>query len=518
MMIPNATLPRSRTDNGKLSFMSSCDGNNVLTGVGTSYSADLCGWLPRNNISPEVTTSSNGIFNIPQHQNAFIIPPLARNTEIIATPFTEKDKDTCNHDSGLELFLEQICSEPNEVHESDPALHSASSTPEFQSTISPQNFPSAFQAPGSIISENDTISLPLDSTHGSSDELCELLVPEDFSKADHDDACWNFFMEDILGSDSTGALQEQGDLVKNTDCKSQKKNTTSNPVNLLKRTFDAFNEDPDLKCVSCDDTCSSDSETTQDDDLTVDSPPAQKKRKNCSFETRCKELIDFKSTFGHCNVPQKYKDNIALGRWCSSIRKGYGQLKKGRKSNIKLSNERLARLKKIGFRIEGGISDAGFEAKFLELVEFRAKFGHCDVPTRYKKVKENEFDLGKWCTQIKSALRRQDKGERTRYKLTQDRIDRLEKIGFRWKDDSNAITFDKRYSELIEFKAKFGHCNVPKRYEENPTLGRWCGNLRTAYNKKQKGMKSSYKLSDDRIGRLEKVGFNWRVVRSKVCK
>jgi len=35
------------------------------------------------------------------------------------------------------------------------------------------------------------------------------------------------------------------------------------------------------------------------------------------------ELLTFRDTHGHCNVPQKYPDNPALGAWVAQQRRRY---------------------------------------------------------------------------------------------------------------------------------------------------------------------------------------------------
>ena len=58
--------------------------------------------------------------------------------------------------------------------------------------------------------------------------------------------------------------------------------------------------------------------------------------------------------------------------------------------------------------------------------------------------------------------------------LSQDRIERLEEIGFKCQGVNYDGAFEKRCRELIAFKEEFGHCNVPVKYSGNPSLGRWC--------------------------------------------
>ena len=46
-----------------------------------------------------------------------------------------------------------------------------------------------------------------------------------------------------------------------------------------------------------------------------------------------------------------------------------------------------------------------FDDRFKELMEFKKKFGHCNVHVPYGKELENGkyFSLGNWCFNIKSA-------------------------------------------------------------------------------------------------------------------
>jgi hypothetical protein len=96
-------------------------------------------------------------------------------------------------------------------------------------------------------------------------------------------------------------------------------------------------------------------------------------------------------------------------------------------------------------------------------------------------------------------------------KLSQDRFDRLEEIAFQWQRgvDYDEI-FEKRCRELVEFKEEFGHFDVPQKFANNPSLGRWCNDVRKAYKRIQKGMKPRGHLSQGgRIERLEEIGFQW---------
>ena len=222
---------------------------------------------------------------------------------------------------------------------------------------------------------------------------------------------------------------------------------------------------------------------------------------NPGFDERCNQLFQFKEEFGHCNVPQKYPSNPPLGRWCTDMRVAYKKIQKGMKPTLNVSQDRIERLEEIGFQWQGVDFDEAFEKRCCELIAFKEEFGHCNVPQKYP----SNPSLGNWCNNMRVAYKKIQKG------VSQDRIGRLEEIGFQWQvvlDYDEA--FEKHCRELIAFKEEFGHCLVPRKYPDNPSLGRWCGDMRIAYKKIQKGMKTNSNVSQDRIDRLEEIGFQWK--------
>mmetsp|Transcript_31618 Transcript_31618/g.47780 ORF Transcript_31618/g.47780 Transcript_31618/m.47780 type:complete len:347 (+) Transcript_31618:1880-2920(+) len=56
-----------------------------------------------------------------------------------------------------------------------------------------------------------------------------------------------------------------------------------------------------------------------------------------------------------------------------------------------------------------------------------------------------------------------------------------------------------RFQELVEFKRKYGHCNVRQKYKENPALGIWVNKQRC----------SRETLSEEKYGVLESINFDW---------
>mmetsp|Transcript_18601 Transcript_18601/g.28902 ORF Transcript_18601/g.28902 Transcript_18601/m.28902 type:complete len:219 (+) Transcript_18601:171-827(+) len=76
------------------------------------------------------------------------------------------------------------------------------------------------------------------------------------------------------------------------------------------------------------------------------------------------------------------------------------------------------------------------------------------------------------------------------------------------KHNSEAQQWIARFQELKSYKAEHGHCNVPRSVEK---LGRWVDTQRQRYRLLQEGKQSS--TTDDRIQKLESIGFQWSLRR-----
>ena len=69
--------------------------------------------------------------------------------------------------------------------------------------------------------------------------------------------------------------------------------------------------------------------------------------------------------------------------------------------------------------------------------------------------------------------------------LRLDHQEGLDAIGFQWvvKAAQEEEVWDTKYSELVDYHQKNGHCNVPARHPPNPALGSWVAWQRTVNNK-----------------------------------
>lgn len=99
-------------------------------------------------------------------------------------------------------------------------------------------------------------------------------------------------------------------------------------------------------------------------------------------------------------------------------------------------------------------------------------------------------------------------------RLTDDRIRRLEELGFVWslRDD-----WHKHYEELKEYRASHGNCNVPARYAANRRLGMWVSAQRQQFKMMHQlssdpaNARPSATLTPERIELLNQIGFTWTI-------
>ena len=192
-------------------------------------------------------------------------------------------------------------------------------------------------------------------------------------------------------------------------------------------------------------------------------------------------LKEYKNNHGHCNVPQHWSENKQIGLWVSRQRCNY--------RSKKLTKDRVRRLEDIGF--VWGKLESQWEEMFVALSEYKNNHGNCNVPYGYVA---NNLKLGTWVRVQREANR--DK------RISCDRIKQLEEIGFTW--DPLESNWEEAFDALKEYKNNHGNCNVPGGYvADNLKLGQWVYVQRRGYRKER--------LSDDRIKRLEDIGFEWNI-------
>lgn len=297
-----------------------------------------------------------------------------------------------------------------------------------------------------------------------------------------------------------------------------------------------------------------------------------RKVKNKSFEERIRDLAGFKEKYGHCNVPRVFKEDVSLGRWCHVMRCSYRQIKENQKPMYKLQPEEIQRLEDMGFRWrvrpprkrdvdeeervngmkkeeeqqqqqqqEGGSlattgeegeansavkidgDDGGshsvasmpkrrnkitsFEERIEQLKQYKKEHGHLRVTMGQNK------NLAIFVNHMRGA--RRDPNKTNGVKLTQERIQKLDELGFDWapprtkirwsakEGKEENIPFESRLEQLKTFKEQHGHLNVKRK--DDRKLAAFCNHMRM--DKKIDGGK----LTEEQIQALDEIGFQWEV-------
>ena len=206
---------------------------------------------------------------------------------------------------------------------------------------------------------------------------------------------------------------------------------------------------------------------------------------NQKWKDRFADLVAYRAKYGDCNVPADWSEDPRLASWVEKQRQS-------RRLNT-LTQDRLERLDTIGFVWTP--AEGVWESKYAALVEYQRLHGHCRVPT-------DHASLGRWVSMMR--------GKRKQGKLSEKRIRRLDELGFVWDGTLDARVaevyeevWESKYAALVEFQRAHGHCRVSTLSKDHASLGNW---VRTMRGHRRRG-----KLSEERIRRLDELGFSWGV-------
>mmetsp|Transcript_12105 Transcript_12105/g.18207 ORF Transcript_12105/g.18207 Transcript_12105/m.18207 type:complete len:477 (+) Transcript_12105:225-1655(+) len=234
-------------------------------------------------------------------------------------------------------------------------------------------------------------------------------------------------------------------------------------------------------------------------------------RKQYLWDYMFEELQSYKVEHGHCNVHVNQNSGGELGTWVATQRQQYRLLKEGKTSCM--TDERVRRLESLGFQW------SIWDSMFQELQWYKATHGHCNVKMR------SGGKLAYWVKAQRQQYRLLRKGKRSPH-MPSEREQKLESIGFQWCPRSETkinLSWDEMFVELQLYKAKYGHCNVPKT---SGKLGTWVNNQRQQHKyqlsragKKVRTLTAERKarsLTDERVQKLESIGFKWRASQANV--
>jgi superfamily II DNA or RNA helicase len=207
------------------------------------------------------------------------------------------------------------------------------------------------------------------------------------------------------------------------------------------------------------------------------------------FEKGFQETLLYKEGTGKPNSSNSYTtpEGYRLGKWQSHQKERY---KKG-----KLSPDRIKRLEEISFKwdIKKDQSEKLFKKGFQETLLYKNITGNPNSSHDYKTLEG--YPLGNWQDRQRNFYEKE--------KLSPDCVKSLEEIGFTW--DKFEEQFEKGFLQTLLYKERTGNPNAPQSYKtsEGYSLGIWQNSKRRNYKKG--------KLAPERIKRLEKIDFKWRL-------
>lgn len=215
---------------------------------------------------------------------------------------------------------------------------------------------------------------------------------------------------------------------------------------------------------------------------------------DATWAEKYRELLAFKAEKGHCMVPARYEPNPQLATWVLTQRRHYRLMIEGKKSQ--LTNERVKMLEDAGFAWQCKT----WMDRYNEVVAFKNQTGDFVIP----KDHPNQ-SLRPWAQTQRTHYRFYMEGKPSL--MTPERIKMLEDAGFPWKLHEGA--WQKRFEELVSYKAEHGSCIVPDKHEKYPSLSRWVRRQRSEYKLMAQG-KPSY-LKPEQMKLLDDIGFVWNL-------
>lgn len=201
-------------------------------------------------------------------------------------------------------------------------------------------------------------------------------------------------------------------------------------------------------------------------------------------------------------MPHGYEIDPSFAEWVHRQRTTYAAMLKETMPN-QMVQDRMKKLVEMGFNFTVH-SDKWMDHWHL-LKEYKAKHGHCKVPTHY----EDNPKLGRWTHTQRHQRRLQVRGKKSC--MTPGRIDLLDQLEFSWEVnpamEQPRATWHQRYHELQEFFQENEHFLVPA--EVYPKLHLWTHEQRTRLkNLDASGKDASRRMGPDRVQALEALGFN----------
>lgn len=230
--------------------------------------------------------------------------------------------------------------------------------------------------------------------------------------------------------------------------------------------------------------------------------PGPDPRNASAWERRLQELLEFRSRFGHINVPRHWSENPRLANWVNNQRR---LIRLGL-----LTSKRHHQLESLGISWDGldsrrRIQEDAWVRMFGALRAFHRVAGHLNVPRGWTV----EPQLAAWLSMQRHLWR---SGA-----LSEARELRLSALDPGWheapareraaaelpapKPDRRAAAWERRCRELEQYRDRHGSCAIPARGSEHPALALWVV--------RQRALRRRGALPAERLERLQQLGFVW---------
>jgi hypothetical protein len=273
-------------------------------------------------------------------------------------------------------------------------------------------------------------------------------------------------------------------------------------------------------------------------------------------------LQKYKDKHGHCDVPWKNHDHVVdqeLEPLCNWVKKTRVQVKKFQTNpdTTFLTHQHVQPLLDMGFvvdlkgrrfrpcKVKGGVGttttseeqvdqegnkvivqvvvhtkrtqafEETFDAMIAKLQEYKAIYGHCDVPAQSKKLDAKFVPLGNWVHRMREKMKLLEDplNKKTVWHLTLAHIKRLTDIGFnktateRKGTQSTTIQEEeKEFEENLDLLQKT--LKEKKAIKDVLNLQYWIGKQRVEYEKFNGGKPS--RMTAERLVRLAGAGFTFK--------
>eukprot|EP00581_Thalassiosira_minuscula_P011748 CAMPEP_0183719320 /NCGR_PEP_ID=MMETSP0737-20130205/12316_1 /TAXON_ID=385413 /ORGANISM="Thalassiosira miniscula, Strain CCMP1093" /LENGTH=780 /DNA_ID=CAMNT_0025949035 /DNA_START=82 /DNA_END=2424 /DNA_ORIENTATION=+ len=257
-----------------------------------------------------------------------------------------------------------------------------------------------------------------------------------------------------------------------------------------------------------------------------------KENSSVSWDDRFQQLVEYLREHGNFDVPwpgveeenpnptEADKERYRFYKWVARLHNEYRAFEKG--THSKLNAERVEKLLAINFEFRGpknrgrpstsnlvAVPKIAWEKRIQQLENFKADTGHLHIDHNYRHCS----NLGGWAAEQSTMYRNWKEGTQH---LSQDMIakfDQLAAMGFEFNIlpyYENNRSWEDHFAVLLKFKEQNnGSARVPLKYKADLRLGKWVQTQRQQYKLWQDEKKN--KLTEDKVDRLNRVGFEWEV-------